>query len=108
MSKVKFEKLESAVVTMNNSVDSYRQFDISANVSVTSKNTVHNVTSGLVRLKGAEQNSKAATFNSWGADVSYSIPTEFDHCEVVTAIKAFIEDCTTKVAEGSLLNVVSL
>lgn len=102
MEKVKYEELRSAVVKMNNSVDSSRECEISANVNVQAGNTVGAIDNGIVRAKG-EENSNIATFNAWSyTNANYSFNKECDKCAVIEAIDAFIADCKAKVAEGGV------
>ena len=104
MEKVSYKELRSAVVAMDNSVDTERQYEISANVNVQAGNTVGAIDNGIVRAKG-EENSNIATFNAWSdTNTSYSFNKECDKCAVIEAIDAFIADCKAKVAEGGLIN----
>ena len=108
MEKVSYKELRSAVVAMDNSVDSFREFEISANVNVQSNNTVGTIDNGVVREKGAGENTNIATFNAWSdknKNVSYN--NAEDECAVLVAINAFIADCKAKVAEGNILNTLS-
>lgn len=102
MSKVKYQTLRSAVVTMNNSVDEYRSYEISANVNVKADKTVGSIDNGVVReLNTTEGN--IATFNAWSdTNKNYSFTKECDECAVIEAITAFIADVKAKVAEGEL------
>lgn len=104
MEKVSYKELRSAVVAMDNSVDTVREYEISANVNVQAGNTVGAIDNGIVRVKG-EENSNIATFNAWSdknKNVSYN--NADDECAVLMAINAFIADCKVKVAEGGLIN----
>lgn len=105
MGKVSYKELRSAVVTMDNSVDTERVYEISANVNVQMGNTVGSIDNGVVRTKG-EENGDIATFNAWSdknKNVSYN--NADDECAVLMAINAFIADCKAKVAEGGYLNM---
>ena len=100
MEKVSYKELRSAVVTMDNSVDTERVY---ANVNVQMGNTVGTIDNGVVRAKG-EENGNIATFNAWSdknKNVSYN--NADDECAVLMAINAFIADCKAKVAEGGVL-----
>ena len=102
MEKVSYKEMRSAVVVMDNSVDTTREFEISANVNVQGNNTVGAIDNGVVREKGKTEGSYA-TFNAWSnneKNVRYTNAP--DECAVLIAINAFIESCKTKVAEGEL------
>lgn len=103
MEKVSYKELRSAVVTMDNSVDTERVYEISANVNVQMGNTVGTIDNGVVRAKG-DESGNIATFNAWSdknKNVSYN--NADDECAVLMAINAFIADCKAKVAEGGVL-----
>ena len=103
MEKVSYKELCSAVVTMDNSVDTERVYEISANVNVQMGNTVGTIDNGVVRAKG-DESGNIATFNAWSdknKNVSYN--NADDECAVLMAINAFIADCKAKVAEGGVL-----
>lgn len=103
MEKVKYEELRSAVVKMNNSVDSSREYEISANVSVQQGNTVGSIDNGIVRELGENEGMNIATFSAWSdknKNVNYNGAE--DECAVLMAINAFIADCKAKVAEGGV------
>lgn len=105
MSKVKFETLRSAVVTMNNSVDVARSYEISANVNVQYGNTVGAIDAGVVRNLG-DTEGNIATFNAWSdTNANYSFNKECDKCAVIEAIDAFIADVKATVCEGIDVNV---
>lgn len=107
MEKVSYKELRSAVVTMDNSVDTERVYEISANVNVQMGNTVGTIDNGVVRTKGEENNSNIATFNAWSdknKNVSYN--NADDECEVLMAINAFIADCKAKVAESGVVDFI--
>lgn len=107
MEKVSYKELRSAVVTMDNSVDTERVYEISANVNVQMGNTVGAIDNGVVRAKG-EENGNIATFNAWSdknKNVSYN--NADDECAVLMAINAFIADCKAKVAEGGVADIIN-
>lgn len=107
MEKVSYKELRSAVVTMDNSVDTERVYEISANVNVQMGNTVGTIDNGVVREKGVKD-SNIATFNAWSdknKNVSYN--NADDECAVLMAINAFIADCKAKVAEGGVAGVMA-
>lgn len=107
MEKVSYKELRSAVVTMDNSVDTERVYEISANVNVQMGNTVSTIDNGVVREKGVKD-SNIATFNAWSdknKNVSYN--NADDECAVLMAINAFIADCKAKVAEGGVVDIIN-
>ena len=92
---------------MDNSVDTERVYEISANVNVQMGNTVGTIDNGVVRVKG-EENGNIATFNAWSdknKNVSYN--NADDECAVLMAINAFIADCKAKVAEGGVADIIN-
>lgn len=107
MEKVSYKELRSAVVTMDNSVDTERVYEISANVNVQMGNTVGTIDNGVVRAKG-DESGNIATFNAWSdknKNVSYN--NADDECAVLMAINAFIADCKAKVAEGGVADIIN-
>ena len=107
MEKVSYKELRSAVVTMDNSVDTEREYEISANVSVQYGGNVGSIDNGVVRVKG-EESGNIATFNAWSdknKNVSYN--NADDECAILMAINTFIEGCKAKVAEGGVADIVN-
>ena len=106
MEKVSYKELRSAVVVMDNSVDTTREYEISANVNVQAGGNVGSIDNGVVRAKGATDGN-IATFSAWSnkeKNVRYT--NADDECAILMAINTFIEDCKAKVAEGNVAELV--
>lgn len=102
MEKVTYKELQSAVVSMDNSIDTLREFEISANVNIMAKGETGAITDGVVRAKGTTTEN-LATFNFWrdtNRDIRYV--GNCDECAVIEAIKAFVANIKTKVADGGI------
>lgn len=101
MNKIKFEKLNEAVVKTSNSVDTERVYDVESNVRIFGENKVQNFDGGLVKKGG----NIVCTFSKYQES---QLNTNFQNvgdimemCAILQAINAFVVDVTEEVAKGT-------
>lgn len=85
---------------MDNSVDTERVYEISANVSIEGAN-VGRISEGVVR-ELSEEKKVLGNFNrnEWEKDkVNYSLQ-QGDRCATLMAIDKFVADCEERVSKG--------
>ena len=102
MSKVDFTKLNSANVSVDNSVDTERVYDIKCNANI-NNGALNSIDSGFV-LKDDVQ---VATFSMWSNNLTPSFQNVTDAtemCNILMAITAFI-DATKKEIETNPIQV---
>lgn len=99
MNRIKFEKLNEAVVKTNNSVDTERVYDVESNVKILGADKVQSFDGGLVK-KG---DNIVCTFSKYAEG---QLNTNFQNvgdimemCAILTAITTFIADVKTKIQE---------
>lgn len=100
MDKITFEALNSAQVKVNNSVDTEKVYDITANANISSTN-VNSIDSGSVKTN----DTVVATFSSWGENslnVNYQNALVSEYCDILEAITTFISDVKTKVSTETI------
>lgn len=100
MSKIDFTKLNSANVTANNSVDTEKVYDITANVNI-SGNNVNSIDEGRVKKDGAEW----ATFTRYDGNhlnINFMNVDATEMCNIITAVNEFNANVTAKVAEKTI------
>lgn len=88
MSKVDFTKLNSANVSVDNSVDSERVYDIKCNANF-NNNVLNSIDGGSVMKDGIQ----VATFSMWSNNLTPSFQNVTDAvemCNILMAITAFI------------------
>lgn len=102
MEKIKFEKLNEAVIATTNSVDTERVYDIEASVKVVGTD-VTTIDNGIVK----ENNTVVCAFSTWSKG---SLNTNFQGalniskmCAVLAAIDAFINEVETEVSSGEAI-----
>lgn len=108
MEKVTYKTLNSANVKVDNSVDTERVYDISANVNIGNMaemdaspediNNVSSIDNGLVKRKA--DGMTVATFNSYGDNnlsINHQNTDSVEQCEVTNVINAFISEVKSKV-----------
>lgn len=104
-SRVKFGMIVSATVKVTNETDADRQFDINADVAVNG-NSADGFNSGRVRK--TDGTDAVATFDAWGdsnLNVNYSTADEEECVGALRAIKAFIADVRSEVANEDVLKL---
>lgn len=102
MKKVDFTKLNSANVSVDNLVDTTRNYDISARVNL-NENNINSIDSGVVKKDGVQ----IVTFTMWSNSLTPSfqgITDPVEMCEVLMAITTFIADIKTEL-ENSPINI---
>lgn len=98
--KVQLEAVNSANVKVNNSVDTERVYEISANLNVSGK-VVNNVADGVVKQGEVVK----ANFQRWSTEnlnIQFQTSDVMEMCAVINAINGFIADCEGAVTEGEL------
>ena len=97
MEKVTYKELKNALVHTDNSVDTDRVYDISADIRLQGQTVIESYESGSVMKDSAQ----VATFNCWG-DISnisiqyYNVESQ-DQCGVLNAATQFMEAVKNKV-----------
>lgn len=95
MEKVDFKKLNSANIAADNSVDSAKMYDITANINING-DRVNNIESGVV-MKGDIQ---VASFSKWGENqmnINFMNVDAMEMCTIITEINAFCQAVNEKV-----------
>jgi hypothetical protein len=90
MSKVDFTRLNSANVSVENSVDSERVYDIKCNANI-NNGVLNSIDSGIV----IKDDVQVATFSMWANNLTPSFQNVTDAtemCNILMAITSFIED----------------
>ena len=99
--KVTYKTLNSANVRVDNSVDSERVYNISANASIDgmgsgSTNNVNGIDSGDVRRK--DDDVMVASFSHYGnLNINFQVVDVAEMCAIINAVNAFITDLKAKV-----------
>ena len=103
MNKIKFEKLNEAVVKTNNSVDTERVYDVESNVRILGENKVQSFDGGLVK-KG---DNIVCTFSKYAEG---QLNTNFQNvgdvmemCTILQAINTFVLGVVEEVAKGTAI-----
>lgn len=101
MNRIKFEKLNEAVVKTNNSVDTERAYDVESNVRILGENKVQSFDGGLVKKDG----NIVCTFSKYQED---QLNTNFQNmsdimemCTILQTINTFVVNVTEEVAKGT-------
>lgn len=101
MNKIKFEKLNEAVVKTNNSVDTERFYDVESNVRILDENNVQSFDGGLVK-KG---DNIVCTFSKYAEG---QLNTNFQNvgdimemCTILQAINTFVLGVVEEVSKGN-------
>lgn len=95
MEKVDFIKLNSANVSADNSVDTEKKYDITANVNINGRK-VNSVDAGRVVKGGIE----VASFSKWGEsqlNVNFNGVDVMEMCSIITEVNAFYVSVVEKV-----------
>lgn len=103
MNRIKFEKLNEAVVKTNNSVDTERVYDVESNVRIIGADKVQSIDGGVVK-KG---DNIVCTFSKYAEG---QLNTNFQNvadimemCAILQAINTFVVDVTEEVAKGTAI-----
>jgi hypothetical protein len=100
--KVTMEAVNSANVKVNNSVDTDRVYEISANINVADK-FMNNVSDGVVK----QGEIVKANFQRWSTEnlnIQFQTSDVMDMCTIINAINGFIADCG-KAVENNEFNL---
>lgn len=95
MNKVDFTKLNSANVSVDNSVDTERVYDIKCNANL-HNNVLNSIDSGNVMKEGTQ----VATFSMWSNNLTPSFQNMTDAtemCNILMAIAAFISNIKNEI-----------
>ena len=95
MGKVDFTKLNSANVSVDNSVYTERVYDIKCNVNL-NNNVLNSIDSGSVMKEGIQ----VATFSMWSNNLTPSfqnITDATEMCNILMAITTFIGDVKNEI-----------
>lgn len=95
MSKVDFTRLNSANVSVENSVDSERVYDIKCNAKI-NNGALNSIDSGFV----VKDDVQVATFTMWASNLTPSFNNVTDAtemCNILMAITSFIEDTKNEI-----------
>lgn len=103
MEKIAYKEYKNVTVLVDNSVDTDRTYDISANVNIQNQTTITNVDSGQV--KNSDGNI-CATFNCWGGNssnisIQYQGVEDADQQTILTAINDFFNNLEAEVIKDS-------
>ena len=101
MNKIKFEKLNEAVVKTNNSVDTERVYDVESNVRTLGADKVQSFDGGLVK-KG---DNIVCTFSKYAEgqlnNNFQNVSDIMEMCAILQAINTLVIDVTDEVAKGT-------
>lgn len=101
MNKIKFEKLNEAVVKTNNSVDTERVYDVESNVRILGENKVQSFDGGLVK-KGDNIVCTFSKHQEGQLSNNFQNVTDImEMCSILQAINTFVVDVTEEVANGT-------
>lgn len=101
MNRIKFEKLNEAVINTNNSVDTERVYDVESNVRTLGADKVQSFDGGLVKKDG----NIVCTFSKHAAG---QLNTNFqnvgdvmEQCAILQAINTFVLGVIEEVEKGT-------
>ena len=101
MNRVKFEKLNEAVVKTNNSVDTERVYDVESNVRIFGEDKVQSFNEGFVK-KG---NTIVCTFSKYAegqlSNNFQNVTDIMEMCAILQAINTFVVDVTEEISKGT-------
>ena len=100
--KVTLEAVNSANVKVNNSVDTERVYEISANINVADK-FMNNVSDGVVK-QGEVVKANFQRWSSENLNIQFQTSDVMEMCAVINAINDFIADCE-KAVENNEFNL---
>ena len=105
MEKIKRVALNSANIKFDNSGDTSRQYEITADCEITRKNKLGSYSSGEVKVVGEE--ATIATFNGYygsnqSVHTSQGVETP-EKCTIMTAIDDFLNEVNTVAEAGTAI-----
>lgn len=99
--KVTYKELRNAVVHVDNSVDTSKTYDISADVRLQGQNMVEAFENGIVQKDGMQ----IANFNCWGDSnnigINYQGVDSDNQCAVLQSVNSFMDNVKKKVESGT-------
>lgn len=101
MAKVKALNLNSANVKYDNSVDTEKVYDISANVNI-DNGSIRSYDAGVVLKEGMQ----VANFSKWGENsqsMSFQVSDVTEMCNIIAAVNTFYTDVETEVATNPII-----
>ena len=100
MEKIKFQTLNEAVILTNNSVDTEREYDITANVRINNSNVI-TFDGGTVK----QEDKVICSFSSYSkGNQNTNFQGVLDtstKCRIINAIDIFVKDVEDKIASGT-------
>ena len=96
--KVTLEKVNSAIIKVNNSKDESKVYDMSANLSVNGAN-VTSVNDGVV-MKGEERKANFYRYSEENLNIQFLTADVMEMCAIINAVNGFIGDCVAAVANN--------
>lgn len=103
MNRIKFEKLNEAVVKTNNSVDTERVYDVESNVRILGENKVQSFDGGLVK-KG---DTIVCTFSKYAKgqlNANFqNVGDVMEQCAILQAINTFVLGVIEEVEKGTAI-----
>lgn len=101
MNRIKFEKLNEAVVKTNNSVDTEKVYDVESNVRILGENKVQSFDSGTVK-KGESVVCFFSKYSEGQLNTNFqNVGDIMEMCAILQAINTFVVDVTEEVAKGT-------
>lgn len=101
MNRIKFEKLNEAVIKTNNSVDTERVYDVESNVRILGENKVQSFDGGLVK-KGDNIVCTFSKHQEGQLSNNFQNVTDImEMCAILQAINTFVVDVTEEVEKGT-------
>lgn len=102
-SKVTYKELKNARINVDNSVDTSKVYDISADVNVNSS-SVESFDQGIVK----SSDSVIATFSCYGdgnLNIGYQNVESANQCEILEAVNDFMENVKNKYGGQSIFSL---
>ena len=104
MSKIKFTAVNSANVSVSNSVDTDKVYDITANVTIMNGKRLSNVDNGLVK-KDEKTVCSFTKYSESSLNTSFQNITDvMDMCDILQSLSAFLGEVETAVENNNLFN----
>lgn len=102
MEKIKYVAVQSAVIKIDNSVDTEGVYNISGNVSINADGKLTSIDMGVVERDGTQ----VAGFNSWSdtnLGISYQNVEDEEKATILLAVTDFINAAKTYVDEHGII-----
>lgn len=103
MNRIKFERLNEAVVKTNNSVNTEREYDVESNVRIFDENKVQSFDRGLVK-KGDNIVCAFSKYAEGQLDTNFqNVGDIMEMCAILQAINTFVVEVTEEVEKGKVI-----